>query len=219
VTATPAAGYVPLNERPHGGHAKLLGLVGEGKRVLDIGCSSGYLARPVAQRGCTVVGLEQDPVAAEQAPGGLRGGPVGDPEKMELPFEPASFDVLPCGDLVERLRDPERFLTRIRPFLRPGGRLVLTTPNVANWANRLGLLVGRWRYTDRGILDRTHLHLFTRATLLETLARSGYRVVELDYTVPVPGVGAAAVERTALPVGRLRPSLFAYQFVVSAAPA
>jgi 2-polyprenyl-3-methyl-5-hydroxy-6-metoxy-1,4-benzoquinol methylase len=219
VTDAPSAGYVPLNERPHGGHAKLLALVGEGRRVLDVGCSSGYLARPLVARGCTVVGIEQDPIAAEEARTVCAEVLVGDAETIELPFEAASFDVVLCGDLVEHLRDPQRFLTRIRPFLRPDGRLVLTTPNVANWANRLGLLVGRWRYTDRGILDRTHLHLFTRATLVETLERAGYRVVELDYTVPVPGIGTAGVEGAAHAVGRLRPSLFAYQFVVSAAPA
>ena len=219
MTDAGAAGYVPLNERPHGGHAKLLALVGEGKRVLDIGCSSGYLARPLVKRGCTVVGIEQDPIAAEQAREVCAEVLVGDAEEMELAFEPGSFDVLLCGDLVEHLRDPQRFLSRIRPFLRPDGRLVLTTPNVANWANRLGLLVGRWRYTDRGILDRTHLHLFTRATLVDTLERAGYRVVELDYTVPVPVIGTAGVERAAHAVGRLRPSLFAYQFVVSATPA
>ena len=52
------AGYVRLNERPLGGHARLLDLVGAGKRVLDVGCSSGYLARPLVERGCTVVGIE-----------------------------------------------------------------------------------------------------------------------------------------------------------------
>jgi len=210
---------VPLNERPHGGHAKLLELVGEGKRVLDIGCSSGYLARPLVARGCTVVGIEQDPVAAEEAREVCAEVLVGDAETVELPFEPASFDVVLCGDLIEHLRDPESFLARVRPLLRSDGRLVLTTPNVANWANRIGLLAGRWRYTDRGILDRTHLHLFTRATLVETLRRAGYRVVELDFTVPVPGVGSPRVEGAAHTVGRLRPQLFAYQFVVSAAPA
>ena len=84
---------------------------------------------------------------------------------MELPFEPASFDAIVCGDLVEHLRDPGAALARLRPLLRPGGRLVLSTPNIANWAMRLSLLGGRWRYTDRGILDRTHVHLFTRKTL------------------------------------------------------
>ena len=219
MTTAPAAGYVPLNVRPHGGHAKLLRLVGDGKRVLDVGCSSGYLARPLVERGCVVVGIEQDAAAAEQAREVCAEVLVGDVETLELPFEPSSFDVVLCGDLVEHLRDPEQFLARVRPFLRAEGALVLTTPNVANWANRLGLLVGRWRYTDRGILDRTHLHLFTRATLVEMLARAGYRVVELDFTVPVPGIGTAGVERAAHAVGSIRPSLFAYQFVVSAAPA
>jgi 2-polyprenyl-3-methyl-5-hydroxy-6-metoxy-1,4-benzoquinol methylase len=213
------AGYVPLNERPHGGHAKLIALVGEGKRVLDVGCSSGYLARPLVERGCTVVGLERDPAAAESAREVCEEVLVGDVETMELPFEEGSFDVVLCGDLVEHLRDPGAFVARVRPLLRAGGRLVLSTPNVANWANRLGLLAGRWSYSDRGILDRTHVHLFTRRTLVATLDQAGFRVLTVDFTVPVPLVGSPAVERAAHAVGRVRPQLFAYQFVVAATPA
>jgi 2-polyprenyl-3-methyl-5-hydroxy-6-metoxy-1,4-benzoquinol methylase len=212
-------GYVPFNERPHGGHAKLLRLIGRGRRVLDVGCSSGYLARPLVERGCTVIGIEQDARAAEEARSVCAEVLVGDAETMELPFEDGAFDVVLCGDLLEHLRDPPGFLARVRPLLRGDGRVVATTPNVANWANRIGLLFGRWRYTDRGILDRTHVHLFTRATLEEAFERAGYRVVELDYTVPVPLVGSPGVERAAHAVGRLRPTLFAYQFVVAATPA
>ncbi len=216
--AAARAGYVALNERPHGGHAKLLALVGSGKRVLDVGCSSGYLARPLVARGCIVVGIEQDASAAEAAREVCAEVLVGDVETMELPFSDGSFDVVLCGDLIEHLRRPGQFLARVRPLLRESGRLVLTTPNVANWTMRLGLLAGRWRYTERGILDHTHLQLFTRRTLVETLEGAGYRVLELDYTVPVPGVGAPVVERVAHAIGRLRPPLFAYQFVVSATP-
>ena len=57
-------GYVQLNRRPYGGHVRLLELVGANKRVLDVGCSSGYLARPLVERGCKVVGIERDPDAA-----------------------------------------------------------------------------------------------------------------------------------------------------------
>ena len=124
-----------------------------------------------------------------------------------MPFPPNSFDVVLCGDLIEHLRAPEQFLARVQPLHREDGRLVLTTPNVANWAMRLGLLAGRWRYTDRGILDSTHLRFFTRRTLGETLERAGYRILELDFTVPVPGIGAPSVERAAHALGRLRPSL------------
>ena len=216
--APESAGYVELNTRPLGGHARLLELVGDGKRVLDVGCSSGYLARPLVERGCTVIGIERDSDAADIARNVCDEVLVGDVEVMALPFENDSFDVILCGDLIEHLREPEQLLLRVRPYLRGGGRLVLSTPNVANWTMRLSLCAGRWRYTERGILDRTHLHLFTRKSLVETLDRAGYRVVELDFTVPVPLIGTPAVERVAHALGRLRPPLFAYQFVAAAEP-
>jgi 2-polyprenyl-3-methyl-5-hydroxy-6-metoxy-1,4-benzoquinol methylase len=164
------SGYVPLNPRRHRAHAKLLDAVGSGKRVLDVGCSTGYLSAPLAERGNVVVGLELDPQAAREAEPHCERVLVGDIETMELPLEPASFDVVLCADVLEHLRDPGAALARLRPFLvAPAGRLVLTTPNVANWAMRLSLAAGRWRYTDRGLLDRTHVHFFTRRSLVETL--------------------------------------------------
>jgi len=209
------SGYVPLNERRHRAHAKLLEAVGTGNRVLDVGCSSGYLARPLAERGNTIVGLELDPEAARAAEEFCELVLVGDVETMDLPLEPGSFDVVLGGDVIEHLRDPTAALARLRPYLRPGGRVVLSTPNVANWAIRLSLLSGRWRYTDRGILDRSHTHLFTKATLAETLERAGYRVERIDFSVPVPG-DSDLLDGVGRAFGRLRPSLFAYQFVAIA---
>ncbi len=148
-------------------------------RVLDVGCSTGYLAERMQKQGSTVVGLDVDERSAELARQFCEAVYVGDVETMELPFEPGTFDVILCGDLIEHLRDPQAFLARIRPFLRPGGRLVLSTPNIANWAMRLSLLFGRFRYTEWGILDQTHTHLFTRKTLEETLRAAGYRITDL----------------------------------------
>jgi 2-polyprenyl-3-methyl-5-hydroxy-6-metoxy-1,4-benzoquinol methylase len=209
------SGYVPLNERRHRAHAKLLAAVGRGKRVLDVGCSSGYLAEPLSERGNTIVGIELDADAAHEAERFCERVLLGDVETMELPLEPGSFDVVLCGDVIEHLRDPVAALARLRPLLKGGGELVLSTPNVANWAIRLSLLAGRWRYTDRGILDRSHTHLFTRATLVEALRRAGYERIEVDFSVPVPG-GSDALDAAAYAVGRLRPPLLAYQWIAVA---
>jgi 2-polyprenyl-3-methyl-5-hydroxy-6-metoxy-1,4-benzoquinol methylase len=209
------SGYVPLNERRHRAHAKLLAAVGTGKRVVDVGCSSGYLARPLSERGNTIVGIELDPQAAHEAEQFCERVLVGDVETMDLPLESGTFDVVLCGDVVEHLRDPVAALARLRVLLKPGGRIVLSTPNVANWAIRLSLLGGRWRYTDRGILDRTHTHLFTRATLAEALRQAGYEQVRIDFSVPVPG-DSDLLDGLGYAAGRLRPPLFAYQWIAVA---
>jgi O-antigen biosynthesis protein len=215
VTKTPE-GLYEVNTRPHGSHEKLLALLGHPKRVLDVGCSTGFLAKRLRDRGATVVGLELDERAAAEARRYCEAVHVGDVETMELPFEPGSFDAVVCGDLIEHLRDPGGFLERLRPLLRPGGRLALTTPNVANWTIRLQLLFGRFRYTRLGILDHSHTHLFTRKTLVECVEGAGYSVEKVEYTVPVPKLGTPMVERVAHAIGRLRPQLFAFQFVLGA---
>ena len=212
-----AHAYVPLNTRRYGGHERLLELAGPSGRALDVGCSTGYLARRLVDRGATVVGIDVNEAAAAEARQVCEQVLVGDVETMELPFPEGSFDVVVCGDLIEHLRDPVAFLARVRPLLRPGGRLVLTPPNIANWAMRLGLLAGRWRYTDRGILDRTHVHLFTKKSLEEALDKAGYWIVEFEVTAPVP-IGGSTIERAAHAIAHLRPSLLAYQFVVAASP-
>jgi len=138
VTKT-ADGLYEVNLRPHGSHEKLLALVGRPERVLDVGCATGYVASRLQAQGVKVVGIELDERAAAQARRFCEAVHVGDVETMELPLEPGSFDAVVCGDFIEHLRDPQAFLARIRPLLRADGRLVLSTPNVANWAMRLGL--------------------------------------------------------------------------------
>ena len=210
--------YVTFNDRPLGGHRLLLDKIPPGGRILDAGCSAGYLAERLVDRGSAVVGLELDPEAAERARGVCEQVLVGDVETMELPFEPATFDAVVCGDLIEHLRDPRAFMARVHPLLRSGGRLALTTPNVANLTIRLQLLFGRFEYTQRGILDETHTHLFTRGTLVDAVESAGYRVDEVDFTVPIPKIGErlGMLERVAHAIGGLRPQLFAFQFVLAA---
>ena len=124
---------------------------------------------------------------------------VGDLNTFDVDQLPHDYEVLLFGDTLEHLPDPAAVLRRLRTRLAPGGHLVLSIPNVANWAMRLGLLAGHFDYTDRGILDRTHLRFYTRRTLIQMLARGRLRGHPAGGHRPGPG--AAPEARPAWPTG------------------
>ena len=108
-----------------------------GRRVLDIGCSQGDMALLLAREGHEVIGLDlqPEPLSAAERALANESQPVqqrvqfilGDAHTHE--FEPASFDSVILGDLLERLANPDRLLERVDCWLRPGGRLVVSVPH------------------------------------------------------------------------------------------
>jgi hypothetical protein len=101
--------------------------------------------------------------------------------------------------------------------------VVVATPNVAFITNRLALLLGRFNYTDRGILDIEHSRLFNRVSLRRTLRDCGYRI-EKNLPVPVPweavigGRSGRWLEKASRILARIWPSAFAFQFLVTCRP-
>jgi 2-polyprenyl-3-methyl-5-hydroxy-6-metoxy-1,4-benzoquinol methylase len=120
--------------------------------------------------------------------------------------------------VLEHVRDPGAALRRLRSLLDPGGWIVVSTPNIANWSVRLLLLAGRFEYTERGIMDRTHVHFFTRRTLLRLLRDNGFAVTRFDVTCPLPVLRRPPLTRWAHGAAGALPGLLAYQFVVTARP-
>ena len=97
---------------------------------------------------------------------------------LDLPLG-REFDYVVIADVIEHLRHRQQLLRGARRFLVEGGRLIISTPNIALWFYRLSLLVGRFEYGPRGILDETHVHFFTRATFRrEVVKRSRFRRYE-----------------------------------------
>lgn len=210
--------YVELRTDPHSAHQLVLRYCAGARTVLDVGCTAGSLGRQLAEQGAMVDGIENDETAARQARRWYRRVLVGDVESMRLDLEQGSYAAVVCADIIEHLRDPCALLRRLRPLLTPDGRLVVSTPNIANWSMRLLHLAGRWDYKDRGIMDRTHLRFFTRRTLAALLAEAGYRIITYDVTVPLPAIRREPVSRWAHWLGRRWQNLLAYQFVVVATP-
>jgi len=151
------------------------------KAVLEIGCGTGAFGALVKrERHCRYVGVELFENAAEQARPRLDEVHVLNVEKESLPFSPASFDCLVCNDVLEHLVDPWAVLTRLVTFLRPGGYIVSSTPNV-RFSEVVKDLVfrKRWEYREQGVLDRTHLRFFTEASVREMFEGAGAKVLEI----------------------------------------
>ena len=161
-------------------HAFALDMIGQNKRVLEVGCATGYFTKVLAERGCKVIGLEIDPEAALQAEQWAERVVVGDVDNIELwdLVDDESFDVVTFGDVLEHLRDPLAILRKAVTKLKPEGFIVTSLPNVAHGDVRLALLRGSFEYREIGLLDRTHIRFFTRQTVRELLKGAGLVVVD-----------------------------------------
>jgi len=111
-------------------HAKVVRLVGRHKRVLELGCATGYMSRVLRDHGCQVVGVELDAAMAARAEAYCDRLIVGDLDRLDLAegLGDDRFDVIVAADILEHLKDPWAVLRSLRPYLRPGGYLVASLP-------------------------------------------------------------------------------------------
>lgn len=212
-----------LKSDPHSSHAVILRRLGEGRgrRALDVGAADGFLAELLTRQGWQVTALERDPAQAAKARGRCHEVIVADLDEA-APRLVGSFDAIVYGDVLEHLSDPLPVLVALNRSLAPGGRVIVSVPNVAHLWVRLSLLLGRWEYADRGILDRTHVRFFTRRSFARFLGDAGLVIEELVATpVPLPlvvpprfhGGALDAVHGLSAGAARLWKGGLAYQLV------
>ena len=206
-----------------GSHMQIVSAIRPDSRILDLGCSQGLLARPLLEKNVHVVGVDVGP--GERLARELGEYHQCDLERpLEIPFE-REFDYVVCADVIEHIRNRTQLLRGARRYLKPEGRLIISTPNIALWFYRLSLFVGRFEYGPRGVLDETHVHLFTGASFRREVERAGFeivgeRVTALPFEVVFESTGRSRLVRalawTYHQMARLWPSLFAYQYVLEA---
>lgn len=152
-------------------------------RILEVGCAEGYTSEALKNKGCAIetVGIEYLPEAANLAKDKLDHVVCGDLEKLTLNkpwFVEDSFDYIICGDVLEHLVDPWTQLKRLMTFLKPGGIIIVSLPNIRYYGVTLPLIFSdEWEYKESGILDSTHLRFFTRKTALKLLIDTGLNSV------------------------------------------
>ena len=195
------------------------------RHVLDLGCGPGYVARAVEATGANVVGVDAAPPLA----GMMSEFHLANLERDRLPVDAFDFDAVLLLDVIEHLAEPEEFLIGLRNgsvatrAIRNPPAVLISTPNVAFVAVRLNLLLGRFNYAERGILDVTHKRLFTRSTLRRSLEESGYTIersvpVGVPFETVIGGRLGRMLESIGSIAARAWPRLFAFQFLVVARP-
>lgn len=183
-----------------------------GGRVLDVGCASGGLLGHLPRAGFRA-GLEMSPIAAAQARTVADQVVVGDIEGAEKSFPDGHFDVVVCADVLEHLADPAAALARVVAWTAPGGAVVISVPNIANWRSRLRLLRGIWRYEEFGLWDSGHLRFFTVETLRSLVAAAGLAEERLGTTQEAL-MGRLGLLNPAIRRGATRwPQLFGFQLI------
>ena len=141
--------------------------------VLDVGCNDGYIGS-IADKSNVFYGLDYSEPSILEARKVYKDAIAYDLNLLKpLPWN-IKFDVIVFGDVLEHLVDPLGALTFFsKNYLAPGGRIIISVPNIANWQVRFALLRGKFDYTETGILDRTHLRFFTFQTALELADQAG----------------------------------------------
>lgn len=172
--------------------------------VLDVGCAGGALAGALKQnKNCLVYGLEGNSQNVSLA---LNSGFFAEINLQDLnllkasdyPDYLAKFDYIVCGDVLEHLLEPENVLTKLRNYLKPDGRMIISLPNVAHASIKANLLLNDFSYTPLGILDKTHLHFYTYRSIARLLTDVKLTIVKAS-AVSMPADGYQPNPTTKLP--------------------
>ena len=222
--------HYPIKQSRYSSHDCVLRMAGSNQTVLDLGCGGGSFAAELAKGGNRVTGVDLPPQPAH--PDAFEQYFSADLDQGLAPLTAAlggkRFDRVLLMDVLEHLPSDRRVLQECRALLEPGGQLIVSLPNIANITTRLALLFGQFNYTERGLLDRTHVRFFTRKTARRFLEQNGYAILEERMTVmPVEltlglkptGLAMKMISPVLAALTRVLPGLFGYQILLAARPA
>jgi 2-polyprenyl-3-methyl-5-hydroxy-6-metoxy-1,4-benzoquinol methylase len=206
--AEKAAGYF------EGGRHDIVALLAPnpGQAILELGCGSGGTARAAraANKAGRYVGIELMADAAKLAEGAIDQVIIGDVESLQLGPLAGQFDVLIVSEVLEHLVDPWTTVRRLVACLKPGAAVFASSPNLAHWRVLRDLFLGRFDYSEMGVMDRTHLRWFTPDSYRAMFEAAG---VEVKSVGPVHPLGWKARAIGAASGGRLT-HLFMTQIMI-----
>ncbi|MEI7682290.1 MAG: class I SAM-dependent methyltransferase, partial [Betaproteobacteria bacterium] len=204
--------------------ALLANRIPTGSTVLELGPAGGYFTRHLRENmHCTVDAVEIDPSMAEAARVWCRTIIIGNLEILDLSaLLPAhAYDVILMADVLEHLHDPAPLLEQLHALLKPDGCCLISVPNIAYGGLIASLLSGEFEYRDEGLLDQTHLRFYTRHSLAQLLAKTGWfpdlwQPVRLSFWESEFRTRLETLPTALVDLLTSRPELSCYQWLVEA---
>lgn len=163
---------------------RILEIVGQGKVILEVGSSSGYMTRAFLENDCIVDVVEIHPEAISNLPKKVRNIFNLSIEDNNIYNKLGRYDFVIMADVLEHLVNPEKVLKNLSKAVSFGTKLLVSLPNIASWILRKQLFFkGDFEYQESGILDKTHLHFYTVNSLPKILSANGWKINEVIGTI------------------------------------
>ncbi len=148
--------------------AMILQQIKSGATVLEFGPANGRMTKYLSQElGCYVYLVEQDPESGKMALEYAEELVTGDAENFEWlkRYQDILFDYIIFADVLEHLRDPQEVLAKSKILLKNEGSILFSVPNFAHNSILINLLRNDFQYRETGLLDNTHIHMFTKNSI------------------------------------------------------
>ena len=161
------------------------------KRILEIGCAGGATGKKIRE---TIpvdyyAGVDISAAAAVVAGVHLDTVITADIEKTDLHMRGLNyedFDLLLALDVLEHCYNPWDLLANLKRYIKPGGHIIASIPNIQNITIVDCLIHGKWHYENAGILDVTHIRFFTLEEIIELFSGADLHIKRVDYVLHPP---------------------------------
>jgi len=174
---------------PNTAAAKVIRMVGDDKRVLELGSGPGSITRLLKDNQCRITALELDLKAIEivsEFCEKVYPCDLNDPEWPAKLSGSDKFEVVVAGDVLEHLYDPWSTLSSVQTLLADDGYVVISLPHAGHNAVIACLLTGDFEYQPWGLLDKTHIRFFGIKNIQRLFNDAGFKIVEVDFVVKAP---------------------------------